>query len=165
VLIFPWACHIFNGPKETMTELPATQQGGCLCGKVRFEVSGEPLLTYKCHCLVCQRTSGGGGIAVAWFAKGALRILSGEPAFFDLNADSGRIISRGFCRDCSAPLVGKLMAPVLAVIIPSLDDSGWYQPECEIWVSKARSWDALLPDTRKFSESFDMDFIRQRLGR
>jgi len=31
-----------------------TRQGGCRCGKVRFEVAGEPMLTIACHCTGCQ---------------------------------------------------------------------------------------------------------------
>ena len=31
------------------------RQGGCRCGKVRFEVTAEPVLTTACHCTGCQR--------------------------------------------------------------------------------------------------------------
>ena len=31
------------------------QTGGCHCGKVRCEITAEPLLVYTCHCLGCQR--------------------------------------------------------------------------------------------------------------
>lgn len=147
-----------------MNEPPSTQQGGCICGRVRYEVTGAPVLTYKCHCLACQRRSGGGGVAAAWFRRDGFRLLQGEPHFIESIADSGRTIARGRCPDCGAALMARLMAPVMAIAVPSLDDSSWYQPECEIWVSKARHWDALLPQTRKFDESFDMTFIRQRLG-
>jgi hypothetical protein len=35
--------------------------GGCNCGQVRFEVSGEPLRVGLCHCLVCRKESGSVG--------------------------------------------------------------------------------------------------------
>ena len=24
--------------------------GGCACGAIRYEISAEPLMTFKCHC-------------------------------------------------------------------------------------------------------------------
>ena len=33
-------------------------QGGCLCGQVRYEVSGDPLAVVICHCINCQKQSG-----------------------------------------------------------------------------------------------------------
>jgi hypothetical protein len=29
--------------------------GGCACGKVRFEVRGEPYRVGVCHCLTCRK--------------------------------------------------------------------------------------------------------------
>jgi hypothetical protein len=148
-----------------MNEPQSSQQGGCICGRVRYEVAGAPVLTYKCHCLACQRHSGGlVAVAWAWFRRDGFRLLQGEPHFIKSIADSGRTIARGRCPDCGAALMARLMARVIAITVPGLDDASWYQPECEIWVSKARPRDALLPQTRKFDEGFDMTFIRQRLG-
>jgi hypothetical protein len=31
------------------------QTGGCLCGKIRYEITEEPQLVYTCHCVDCQR--------------------------------------------------------------------------------------------------------------
>ena len=35
-----------------------TINGGCQCGQIRYEVSGEPIVLYRCHCTECQRQSG-----------------------------------------------------------------------------------------------------------
>lgn len=34
--------------------------GGCACGAVRFEISGEPMVQADCQCRDCQRKSGTG---------------------------------------------------------------------------------------------------------
>ncbi len=33
-------------------------QGGCLCGKVRYTISAEPVFTGVCHCTDCQKATG-----------------------------------------------------------------------------------------------------------
>ena len=51
--------------------------GGCLCGRVRYEVA-EPLVSASyCHCTRCQRRTGTGSSAQARTAPGALTIVSG----------------------------------------------------------------------------------------
>ena len=31
--------------------------GGCQCGDVRYEITGDPLALYICHCRECQKQS------------------------------------------------------------------------------------------------------------
>ncbi len=33
------------------------KDGGCQCGQVRFEIHGEPVKVYACHCTICQKQS------------------------------------------------------------------------------------------------------------
>ena len=34
-------------------------EGGCVCGAVRYRLSGRPRTLYACYCHDCQRFSGG----------------------------------------------------------------------------------------------------------
>ena len=75
-------------------------QGGCFCGRVRYEVKGELFNRTNCHCSICRRTSG--APFVTWFtvAQGNFHWLSGQPAAFE----SSPGVTRAFCRDCGTAL-------------------------------------------------------------
>ncbi|RYD89156.1 MAG: aldehyde-activating protein, partial [Sphingomonadales bacterium] len=34
--------------------------GGCLCGAVRYEAAGEPIVSGHCYCSDCRKASGSG---------------------------------------------------------------------------------------------------------
>ena len=75
-----------------------TIAGGCLCGKVRYEIAAEaPLRARQCWCRLCQYLSAGGGTINAIFPKEAFRVTR-ETAVFTSIADSGAVVHRRFCR-------------------------------------------------------------------
>ena len=61
-----------------MTGPPA--EGGCLCGAIRYRVSGEAVAATLCHCRSCRRASGGTNVAWAVFDKSELEWIGDEPA-------------------------------------------------------------------------------------
>lgn len=72
--------------------------GGCLCGAVRYRVSGEPVAATLCHCADCRRASGGTNVAWAVFDKDKFEWLAGEPA--DYSSSLG--IHWRFCSNCGS---------------------------------------------------------------
>lgn len=76
-------------------------EGGCLCGKVRFSVTGEPRSVFHCHCHSCRRQTGG---AVASFAAfpvaGHFRWTAEIPTAFHSSVG----VTRRFCPTCGTPL-------------------------------------------------------------
>ncbi len=75
-------------------------RGGCLCGAVRYQVSGPLRPSVACHCEQCRRTSGHYVSATACRQR-------------DLTFDEDRGLAwyrssdfaeRGFCRECGSSL-------------------------------------------------------------
>ena len=49
------------------------------------------------------------------------------------------------------------------LFLPELDEPDGFAPACEIWTSRARPWERLLPGVPHFDESFDNAWLRERL--
>lgn len=74
--------------------------GGCLCGAVRYRVTGRLRDVMNCHCSQCRRTHGHVA-AYAAARRDDLELL--EDAGLAWYASSPRA-RRGFCRTCGASL-------------------------------------------------------------
>lgn len=125
--------------------------GGCVCGAVRYECSADAIFMGNCHCRDCQRASGGAYEPAIGLPAAALKI-TGELKFYAVTADSGNTVSRGFCPECGARMLGKSSGvPDLAIIMASsLDDPTVFEPAMDVYVSSAQSWDQMNPALPKF---------------
>jgi hypothetical protein len=78
--------------------------GGCQCGAVRYEVAGEPLAIYVCHCRECRKQSASAfGISVIVPAA-RFTVVQGEVGTWSRPTDSGRTLDCMFCRACGSRL-------------------------------------------------------------
>ena len=77
--------------------------GGCACAAIRYECRAEPVFSWQCHCRDCQRASGGMLCPVMYVPKTALTI-SGRAKYYEVQADSGNAVRRGFCAECGCPV-------------------------------------------------------------
>jgi hypothetical protein len=125
--------------------------GGCMCGKVRYECTADPIFMGNCHCLDCQKATGTAYEAAIGIPAPALKV-TGTVKYHEVKADSGNTISRGFCPECGSRLLGKTSGvPDLAMITAgSLDDPTQYVPQLDIYISSAQPWDHMNPALPKF---------------
>ncbi len=123
--------------------------GGCLCGAVRYRVTGEPEATSHCHCYSCRRATGGPTLAWVIFPEDAVEITDGTLAIYE----SSPGVERGFCASCGTSLsYRRANRPGLFdVTTASLDDPEAFPPSREIWVEERLSWVALDPELPHFA--------------
>lgn len=128
--------------------------GGCICGAVRYACSAEPVIAASCHCRDCQK-AGGGAFAPALVVPAVSLKITGEAKYHDTQSDNGTTVSRGFCPNCGARLLGKAttMPDLTAIMAGSLDDPSWYQPNMDIYTASAQPWDSMNPELPKFQKS------------
>lgn len=116
--------------------------GGCQCGAVRFEVTGEPERVYCCHCLECRRQSSAAfGISVI-HAPEALRLVRGSPALWSRETDSGAILLCRFCPECGTR-VWHEGGGTISIKGGALDEPP--EPHAHIWLSRKLPW-VVVPD-------------------
>lgn len=128
--------------------------GGCLCGKVRYEVAEKPVFAGNCHCHDCQKASGGAYSPEMFFAKSVVRI-SGELKSYETIGDSGKPVWREFCPNCGTWVFSKaaIIADLVGVRAGTLDDTTNYQPEFDMYTDSAAHWDVMNPSLQKFAKA------------
>lgn len=123
--------------------------GGCLCGAIRYEVGGNPLVGVVCHCRDCQYASGGGPSYNLIFEARHFALKHGSPAAYVSVADSGTPVSRLYCADCGTPLFAqnaKHETTHVSVRVGSLDDPKAFKAAGHIWTKSAPPWHPIDPN-------------------
>ncbi|MBI1777516.1 MAG: GFA family protein [Proteobacteria bacterium] len=92
--------------------------GHCLCGKIRYTVSGRLRSVLICHCSQCRRWHGHVGAYTA-AAENDLTIEGDDALAWFRSSDKAR---RGFCRNCGSSLFWKPDGkPYIAIAAGTLD--------------------------------------------
>lgn len=132
--------------------MPAPYDGGCLCGRVRYRLTDEPLTLYACHCTDCQRRTGTAFALSMVVTRSSLELVKGDPQSYAIEMPDGRPKGGRFCAACSAHLWGEPRNfPQLVVIQPgTLDDTSWLRPIGHIWTRSAQPWLSLPEGSLNF---------------
>ena len=129
----------------------ATAAGGCMCGKVRYECTADPVFMANCHCRDCQRATGAAYFATLAVPRSGVKII-GEVKYYESAGDSGQPLKRGFCPSCGSRLFAlPSVAPeIMGIPAASLDDPGIFKPSMDFYTSSAQPWDHMDPALPKF---------------
>jgi len=74
-----------------MTETSGTMAGGCLCGAVRYVITGAPRFISQCCCKDCQKATGTGHTTI-------VGILREQLAGMQWDRGGSRFVSGAGCR-------------------------------------------------------------------
>lgn len=103
--------------------------GGCLCGDVRIEASGEPYRVGLCHCMDCRKHHGALFHASAIFPQDAVTI-QGETRDY---------AGRHFCPRCGSSVFGR-SDDEIEISLGALDTPDQFVPTYELWTIRRESW-------------------------
>jgi hypothetical protein len=132
--------------------MPAIRTGGCLCGAVRYESTGDPVFSLQCHCRDCQRQTGSAYIAAMRVPAAGFRITKGAPKQYVSTSDGGNRVTRAFCGDCGSPIYIQVSTrpDLVGLRVGTLDDPSEFHPEADIFVKSAQPWDHMNPALPKY---------------
>jgi hypothetical protein len=119
----------------------ANMTGGCLCGRVRYTVTGVPAFSGICHCRNCQRYTGSAFETLMAFPAEAVSLQGELKTYADIG-DSGQTLHRRFCPNCGSGVVAEpdILPGMMVVLAGTLDDPAMFKPTMDLYWSRAQAW-------------------------
>jgi hypothetical protein len=120
--------------------------GGCLCGRVRFEVTEPPVSASYCHCTRCQRRTGTAASAQVRVLPGSVRVVSGAEIVRVYQPEDG--FGKAFCSECGAALwsVDPASGEIGGVRLGAFDSDPGLRPQYRQFVAYAAVWETIPDD-------------------
>jgi hypothetical protein len=131
-------------------------QGGCQCGAVRYDVSGDPQHTVLCHCRDCQKSAGAPMIAWAAFAEDQFQVTKGEAKTINSSGAS----MRSFCPECGSGLWfrnAENLPGIVDIQSATLDDPMAFVPQAQIQAAERIGWMETAHGLHSFARFPGMD--------
>ena len=110
-----------------------TMNGGCMCGAVRYETTGETFGVQHCHCHSCRKHNGGPVVTLAGYKADQVTFSGDDRKIYESSPGVGR----AFCGKCGTPLTWE-------------GDGGELGPIFEFHISTFDNPDVLVPTGHSF---------------
>ncbi len=122
--------------------------GGCLCGAIRYRISGGPFAADHCHCKTCQKSTG--AVVASWmdFKTDQIEWSETSPTEFE----SSEKVRRGFCPTCGTTLSYRNIEhpEFYTLTIASLDLPNLVSPSYHIFTDDQVNWLKIQDDCPRY---------------
>lgn len=127
-------------------------KGSCLCGAVTYEMEGEALAFYHCHCQRCRKANGTGHASNVRVDTPAINWLSGEDLIRSYKVPEAERFRNDFCGNCGSPMP-RFFPHKGFVVLPAgtLDSELPEMSKSRIFYDSRASW-SCADDLPTFSE-------------
>ena len=144
----PQASAASGGKPHPMLDMSGGKKvpitGGCLCGEIRYRVTGTALDTCLCHCRMCQKWSGGPVTVGSTYPIATVQFTKGEPKYYK----SSPFAERGFCGNCGSSLTFRPVTPPVTpdwadwiiIYATSLDNPAPNAPTWHLGIESQLPW-------------------------
>ena len=137
--------------------MSAGLEGGCACGSVRYRLTSAPMFVHCCHCLDCQRQTGGAFVLNALIEADRVMMLSGTPQPVAVPTDSGKPHRIFRCPSCQVAIWSEYggRSQLRFVRVGTLDTPAALAPDVHIYVRSKQPWLQLPAGVPAFQEYYD----------
>ena len=121
--------------------------GGCLCGRVRFEIDEPAHGAAYCHCTRCQKRTGTAASASAQIDGTGFRLVAGEELVKAWRHPDGGW-EKAFCRECGAHLFSRDPddSSQMGIRMSAFDGDPGVRPSKRKFVAYAAVWEPIPDD-------------------
>ena len=127
-------------------------KGGCLCGAVRFFITGPIRDIVYCHCSRCRKAQGSAFATNGFVAADDFELTKGAQNLTAYASTSGS--KKYFCRTCGSPIISKKdSAPdVVRVRIGTIESEITERPIAHIFATSKASWDEITDELPQYPD-------------
>lgn len=127
-----------------------TITGGCLCGRVRYRVSGPLFSVDNCHCSMCRRQHGAAYASCADCRPDDFEWIAGAELVrvYEVEAGDGWC----FCSECGSTLAGTSNGEVTTITLGTVEGDPGVRPQAHIFATSKAPWHTITDDLPQFDE-------------
>ncbi|MFD0986793.1 GFA family protein [Methyloligella solikamskensis] len=126
-----------------------TAAGSCLCGAVRFQISGAFESFFLCHCKRCRKDTGSAYAANLFSSTATVNWISGRDCIQTYRVPETRH-EKSFCIKCGSALPNvQSNGDLLVAPAGSIDSAIDIRPSAHICFASRAEWDGRVDDIPK----------------
>lgn len=125
-------------------------KGSCLCGSVRFELTGKIKNIIFCHCSQCRKAQGS-----AFATNGNVKtkdfiFISGESELTGYESTPGQ--TKYFCKHCGSPVMSRSSnnPDNVRIRLGTIESDIIERPAAHIFVSSKANWEQITDDLPQY---------------
>lgn len=136
--------------------------GSCLCGGIKFEITGPLMRPGNCHCSMCRKQHGAAFRSRARVRKSDFNWVRGEDLVKYYESSPGFL--RGFCGVCGSPILNRYdertatarhnpaAISEFGIALGTLDGDPGVRPSSHYFVASKAPWFEITDDLPQFSD-------------
>ncbi len=120
-------------------KLVMVSKGSCLCGGVKYEITGEIGEIIHCHCTTCRKAHASAFSSVSAVDKDDIQFTNGEKLLKSFESSPGK--NRYFCSNCGSQIFAQRENQEHVIFrLGTLDIMPELKSKEHIWVSLKAPW-------------------------
>jgi hypothetical protein len=127
-------------------------RGSCLCGGIRYRITGALTGALNCHCSMCRKAQGSAFRSRARVNAADFAFEQGEQLLTYFESSPGN--HRGFCRVCGSPILSRFdqNPAVYGLPLGALDDDPGIKPMLHVYTGSKAPWHDITDSLPQFPE-------------